>query len=267
MNLYEHMNEQMSAEIWEASGGQQAATKLASSHDSPVTIMAQRHWGEQFDPDGKLVDPAKQMEYDDTAPLDPDTGRPSTFRLTKSVMNKIKKGPDAEVPLKMMVFDYLINNAADRHGLNILLDERKDGTMGFGVIDQGLAFEAGAVASDGKAHWDLPMDDFLNGIYRADRMGDEIADNDDTGGGWHISELVTHVAGDKKTLRKQLKSAADSFEISLSDIGEKMARRKVTREQAELLEQWLDEYDFRLSWLQDNLDHMVDVIAQRGGMT
>lgn len=255
----EHVNERMAGSLMSRMGMAGSTIKMASDPGTPGGMIAQRHWGEEHG--GDILPPVSEDPR-----LLVDVGD-NEFEFTPEAIQKIKDGPEPEAPLKMILLDYLINNGLDRHVNNIVISEDENGNYRMGAIDHGLAFGAEGIFEKADLH-ELGFDDFF-GTY-VPEFGDVDPDNPDAGGrsAWSPSVIAAEVAGNKRALRKQIKTLADEWaKISMDEVFAEFEKDELlTEKQLDYMDEWLGEFEWRAQWLRDNVNTVADLIAKKGGL-
>lgn len=229
------VKENLANDLLGDAGFNRPTTRFAAAPGADVTFMAQRHYAQELEDDGTIL--KNSQHY-------------SSRNGFKSLVPKLVKGTDRGAAARLLVFDYLINNAGDRHRENIMFVETKNGGVNIAIIDEGLAFGGG---------WGGPMPkhysfDAFQGDYRGDDMG---------AGGAGVSILAWHIAdGQEALLRQDLQEAIDGFSgVDFKALHQKYldTRPPLTPAQLQDIEKWLGEMEWRLDWLKDkaNLDRVV----------
>ena len=160
-------------------------TKFGTVGNAADAVVIQRHWCEEFTPGLKPLEDVRQY-YD---PDYKDKAFVGTFA------QEFANAKDRTVGARLLLFDYLIDNMADRHYKNILLvpdPERQ--SMEVGIIDQGLGFYSGKPDMTFQ-HW--------HDRYRGDNVSE-------SGAGTSLIAYA-QAKGDMVQVQKDVKFELDKF--------------------------------------------------------
>lgn len=231
--------ENLASRLMQAAGLKMPSTRFAAARDGQPPgqqWMAQRHYAEEFEGGRNIID--NKLHYKNNG---------DGFL---ALLPKLKNGTDRKAAARMLVFDYLVDNANDRHRENIMFVEDRKGNLNIAIIDHGLAFGDQNQQAFGVFH----------AGYRGDQMG---------AGGAGVSKLAAGIAGDRATLKRHLKEQIAAF--AKEDPAKILERMNDGLKDTALdakMQRWVNEYKWRLNWLQDdaNLDKMVAIAARHGGI-
>lgn len=262
----ERMHDAMASEMLNAFGMGGASTRFASTPQGVPGMIAQRNWVEEHTDGGKIV-PHLDVNSSGTAftndifavhPKAATKGHATqVFEFSDDAVDRIRSGPKPEALVDMALFDYVTNNAMDRHGANLLAVEHKDGGLEIAMIDHGMAF--GCIEDSEQIDTkQITFDEFVDGLnYRPD---DLTAD-----GGFDIFGGISRVAQDRDTLVAQIeKSLAKLNAFQVTEIKKKVGSNNLTKNQKKYMAEWLSETDDRITWLFDNVDFVADYMLQKG---
>lgn len=212
-------------------------TKFGTVGDATTdAVVLQRHWCEEFAPGLKPLEDVRRH-------YDPDYKNKG---FVGKFAQEFANAKDRTVGARLLLFDYLIDNIADRHYKNILLvpdPERQ--SMEVGIIDQGLGFYTG--------HPNMKFQDWHDG-YRGDDMYA-------FGAGTSLIAYA-QAKGDMIQVRRDVKSELDKFAaIDTQALVDRLIRDGFDPKRAR---EFADTFNARLKNLQEEWPLVAAKICQMG---
>lgn len=173
----------------------------------------------------------------------------------EEVLKGLRDG-DPDGLIHMALFDYLIDNTADRHANNAFF-QRQGGRLRVQFIDQGLAFGG---------FRPLHRDD--NGVAFPEWFGNRYRANNR--GGWDIAGLIGQSVNGRDDLARRVEDAAKK--IGKLDLAEMRSQYEAMagddRAMSDQIDAMFEMLEARLAFLTDSDNHggIVNMIVRAGGM-